>query len=167
MMLVERPGYRIDSRTIKRGSRPSIVIVSFMESSNLHPCNHLYWFLFVSYRGVVLVLVVLVMTRLSSPKTVCICVFFCGFGVGDFVGSSVRKIYFFHLFAKSPLLVCLLQRLLLSSSFQQNWFHFLRTSIAKETFFGLRKRAFKLSPIGFIISCWTMMFLCIILLCSL
>ena len=35
MMLVERPGYRIDSRTIKRGSRPSILIVSFVESSNL------------------------------------------------------------------------------------------------------------------------------------
>ena len=38
MVLVERPGYRIDSRTIKRGSRPSILIVSFMESSNL--CIH-------------------------------------------------------------------------------------------------------------------------------
>ena len=35
MMLVERSGYRIDSRTIKRGSRPSILIVSFVESSNL------------------------------------------------------------------------------------------------------------------------------------
>ena len=34
-MLVERPGYRIDSRTIKRGSRPSILGVSFMDSSNL------------------------------------------------------------------------------------------------------------------------------------
>ena len=42
----------------------------------------------------------------------------------------MRKIYFFHLFAKSPLLVCL-QRLHLSSSFQQNWFYFFRTSIAK------------------------------------
>ena len=34
----------------------------------MHPSNHLYWFLFVSYRGVVLVLVVLVMRRPSSPK---------------------------------------------------------------------------------------------------
>ena len=34
-MLVERPGYRIDSRTMKRGSRPSILFVSFVESSNL------------------------------------------------------------------------------------------------------------------------------------
>ena len=35
MMLVEIPGYRIDNCTIKRGSRPSILIVSFVESSNL------------------------------------------------------------------------------------------------------------------------------------
>ena len=33
MMLVERPGYRIDS--LKRGSRMSCLIVSFIESSNL------------------------------------------------------------------------------------------------------------------------------------
>ena len=31
----ERSDYRIVNRTIKRGSRPSILIVSFMESSNL------------------------------------------------------------------------------------------------------------------------------------
>ena len=54
----------------------------------------------------VLVLVKLVMTKPRSPKTVCICVFFCVFGIGDFAGSSVRKIYIFHLVAKSPLLVC-------------------------------------------------------------
>ena len=35
MMLVDRPDYRIDSRTIKRGSRPSILFISFVESSNL------------------------------------------------------------------------------------------------------------------------------------
>ena len=35
MMLVERPGYRIDNRTIKRGSRASILIMSSVESSNL------------------------------------------------------------------------------------------------------------------------------------
>ena len=35
MMLVERPGYMIDSRTIKKGSRSSILIVSFVESSTL------------------------------------------------------------------------------------------------------------------------------------
>ena len=31
----ERPDYRLVNRTIKRGSRPSILIVLFMESSNL------------------------------------------------------------------------------------------------------------------------------------
>ena len=35
MLFSERPGYRIGNRTIKRGSRPSILIVSFMERSNL------------------------------------------------------------------------------------------------------------------------------------
>ena len=143
MMLVERPDYRIDSRTIKRGSRPSIVIVSFVESSNpLHPCNHLYWFLFGSYRGVVLVLVMLVMTKPRSSKTVCFCVFFCVFGIGDFAGSSVRKIYLIHFFAKSPLLVFHFQRLLLLSSFQQNWLYFIRTSIAKVSAFPVFKKSF-------------------------
>ena len=36
MMLVERPDYRKDSHTIKRGSRQSILFVSFVESSNLY-----------------------------------------------------------------------------------------------------------------------------------
>ena len=93
MMLVERPGYRIDNRTIKRGSRSSILIVSFVESSKLCILGIIFIVsLFESYRGVVLVLVVLVMTRLSSPKTVFIYVFYCVFGIGDFAGSSVRKI---------------------------------------------------------------------------
>ena len=45
MLLVERPGYRIDSRTIKRGSRPSIVILSFVDSSNLY----IHAIIFISY----------------------------------------------------------------------------------------------------------------------
>ena len=94
-------------------------------------------------------LVMLVMTKPRSPKTVCICVFFCVFGIGDFAGSSVRKIYIFHLVAKSPLLVCLFQRLLLLSSFQQNWFYLFRTSIAKETVFRFAKKNFYTFPIWF------------------
>ena len=47
----------------------------------------------------------LVMTRLSSTKIVFICVFYCGFGIGDFAGSSVQKVSLFYFFAKSPLLV--------------------------------------------------------------
>ena len=104
-MLVERPGYRIDNRSIKRGSRPSILIVSFMESSNLCILGIIFiGSLFDSYRGVVLVLVVLVMTRPSSPKTVFVCVFYCVFGVEDFVGSSLWKVSLFHLLERSPLL---------------------------------------------------------------
>ena len=34
MVVVGRPGYRIDSRTIKGGSQVSSLIVSFFESSN-------------------------------------------------------------------------------------------------------------------------------------
>ena len=34
MVIVWRPGYRIDSRTIKGGSQVSSLIVSFVESSN-------------------------------------------------------------------------------------------------------------------------------------
>ena len=83
----------------------------------------------------VLVLVVLVMTRLSSPKTVFICVFFCIFGIGDFDGSTVRKVSLFHIFAKSPLLFFHVQGLHLSSSFQQNWFHVIWTSFAKDISF--------------------------------
>ena len=35
MLFSERPDYRIDNRTIKRGSRPSVLTVSFVESSYL------------------------------------------------------------------------------------------------------------------------------------
>ena len=56
-------------------------------------------------RGVVLVLVVLVMTRPSSPKTDFVCVLYCVFGFGDFAGSSVWKVSPFQPFAQSPLLI--------------------------------------------------------------
>ena len=91
----------------------------------------------------------LAMTKPRSPKTVCICVFFYAFGIGDFPGSSARKIYIFHLVAKSPLLVCHFQRLLLSSSFQQNWFYFIRTSIAKDVAFPVCEKEFLIFPIWF------------------
>ena len=51
-----------------------------------------------------MVLVVLVMTRPSSPKTDFVCIFSRVFGFGDFAGLSVRKVSLFHLLAKSPLL---------------------------------------------------------------
>ena len=101
MMLGERPGYRIDSRTIKRALDRISWSYRRREHKPLHACNHLYWFLFVSYRGVVLVLVMLVKTRPMSPKTVFICVFYCGSGIEDFVGSSVRKVSLFHFFLQN------------------------------------------------------------------
>ena len=52
-----------------------------------------------------MVLVVLVMTRPRSPKTVFICIPYCVFGIEDFVGSSSWKVSLFQLFAKSPFLV--------------------------------------------------------------
>ena len=70
----------------------------------MHPWHHLYWFLFGSYHGVVLVLVMLVMTRPNSPKTDFVCIFSCVFGFGDFAGPSGRKVSLFHLLAKHPLI---------------------------------------------------------------
>ena len=70
----------------------------------MHPWHCLYWFLFGSYRGVVLVLVMLGMTRPSSPKTDFVCIFSCVFGFGDFAGPSVQKVSLFHLLVKSPFL---------------------------------------------------------------
>ena len=88
MMLVERLGYRIDSHTIRGALDRVSCSYRRREHKPLHPCNLLYWFLFVSNRGVVLVLVVLVMTKLSSLKTVVICVFYCGFGFCRFIRAE-------------------------------------------------------------------------------
>ena len=71
------------------------------------------------------------------------------FRIEDFAGSSVWKIYLFHFFAKSPLLICHFQMLLLLSSFQQNWFYFIRTSIAKVSAFPVFKKEFLNFPIWF------------------
>ena len=112
MLLVDRPGYRIDSRTIKRGSRASILIVSFVESSNL--C------ILASLKSSLLVLIWILSWCGLGACRAChdkakftengfICVFYCVFGIGDFAGSSVRKVSLFQLFAKSPLLVLSLQ----------------------------------------------------------
>ena len=84
MMLVERPGYRIDSRTIKRGSRPSIVIVSFVESSNLCILASLQSSLFLGcYLDFILVFSVLEILPVHP----------------------LGKVSPFHPFAQSPLLV--------------------------------------------------------------
>ena len=51
-----------------------------------------------------MVLVVLFMTRPSSPKTDFVCIFSCIFGFRDFAGPSMRKVSLFHLLEKYPLL---------------------------------------------------------------
>ena len=107
MMLVERPGYRIHSRTIKRGSRPSILIVSFVKSSNL--C-----ILAIIFIGSFLALIMVWSWCLSCSswqsqvhqKHISYASSLAFSGFGDFVGSSLWKVSLFHLLEKSPLLVC-------------------------------------------------------------
>ena len=87
---------------------------------------------------------------LPKPKTFFICVFYGIFGIGDFAGSSVRKVSLFQLFAKSPLRVFKhFQVLLLSSCFQQNWFHVIWTSFAKVIEFPVCENEFLTFPICF------------------
>ena len=164
MLLVEKPGYRIDGRTIKRGSRPSFVVVSFVESSNL--CIHAIIFI-----GSYLDLIVVWSWCLSLQSQV----HRKRFAYASSFAVSVLEIL--------PVLSC---GRFISAIFLQNLhclfaiykgcfccplfnkFGFILFGLQlQKLFFGLRKRAFKLSPFGFTIYCWTMMFLCIILSCSL
>ena len=93
-----------------------------------------------------------------------ICVFYCVFGIGEFAGSSVRKVSLFHSFAKSPLLVCYISKgsicrlISIKISFTSFGLH-----LQKLLHFRFAKESFYLSTFVIIISCWTMMFLCIIL----
>ena len=85
MVVVVRPGYRIDSRTIKRGSRVSTFTVSFGESSNLCIIGIIF---LGSYPWEDLELVLFSMTSSSSSKTDCICLLYCVFDIGGFTGLS-------------------------------------------------------------------------------
>ena len=74
MVLVGRPGYRIDNRTIKRGSRVSNLIASSWRAQTFaYLAYHLSWFLFGSYPFEDLELVSISMTSSSSSKTDLIC----------------------------------------------------------------------------------------------
>ena len=85
MVVVGRPGYRIDSRTIKGGSQVSSLIVSFVESSN--HCILASCFLVLVWLSLwVLELMVILMTSFSSSKTELACAFYDVFGVGGFTG---------------------------------------------------------------------------------
>jgi hypothetical protein len=69
LIVFGRPGFRIGSRTIKRGTRVSNLIVSFQrELKPLHIWHHPSWILFGFYPCDVLELVVISMTRSSSLK---------------------------------------------------------------------------------------------------
>ena len=85
MVVVVRPGYRIDSRTIKRGSRVSTFTVSFGESSNICIIGIIF---LGSYPWEDLELVLFSMTSSSSSKTDCICHLYCVFDIGGFTGLS-------------------------------------------------------------------------------
>ena len=99
MVLVGRPGYRIDCRTIKGGSRVSSLIVSFVESSNHCILGIIFIgsylvFLYVRFRVCVRLLVKLKFIE-NGVRMHHLCVF----GVGDFAGSYLREVLFFILLA--------------------------------------------------------------------
>ena len=95
----ERPGYRIDSRTIKRGSQVSILIESLWGAQTFaYLAYHLSWFLFGFYLYGVLVLVVIFMTSQGLSKTDFVRKTYCVFGGENITGSSLRKFLFGFLF---------------------------------------------------------------------
>ena len=68
-MVVGRPGYRVDNRTIKRGSQVSNLTVSFERAQTFaYLASYLSWFLFGFYPCEDLVLGLISMTISSSPK---------------------------------------------------------------------------------------------------
>ena len=104
MVVVGRPGYRIDSRTIKGGSQVSSLIVSFVESSN-HCILASCFLVLVWFSLWVLELMVILMTSLSSSKTEFACVFYDVFGVGGFTGLIRGRVLTIFLWAFSHLLL--------------------------------------------------------------
>ena len=105
MVVVWRPGCRIDSRTIKGGSRMSSLIVSFIEISNhcilASSCLVLVWFFSLWD----LELMVILMTSSNSSKTDFICFFYCVFGGGGFTGLIRGRVLTIFLWAFSYLLL--------------------------------------------------------------
>ena len=104
MVVVGRPGYRIDSRTIKGGSQVSSLIVSFVESSN-HCILASCFLVLVWFSLWVLELMVILMTSLSSSKTEFACVFYDVFGVGGFTGLIRGRVLTIFFWAFSHLLI--------------------------------------------------------------
>ena len=89
MVSLGRPGYRIDNRTIKRGSQVSNLTVSFERAQTFaYLASYLSWFLFGFYPCEDLVLVLISMTSSSSSKTDSEWISYCVFDIGGFTGSS-------------------------------------------------------------------------------
>jgi hypothetical protein len=86
-----RPSYRIDSRTIKRGSRVSNLVVSFRELKHLHTWHHLSWFLFIFSLCEVLELVVIFTVIPSSSKMDFVWKTYYIFGVGGFIDLCLKR----------------------------------------------------------------------------
>ena len=91
MIVVGRPGYRIDCRTIKGGALDELLDhIIHRELKPLHPCIMFLgscWVIFVSIRAMVIL-----MTSLSSSKTEFACVFYDVFDVGGYAGSSLLEV---------------------------------------------------------------------------
>ena len=104
MVLVGRPGYRIDSRTIKGGSQVSSLIISFVESSN-HCILASCFLVLVWFSLWVLELMVILMTSLSSSKTEFACVFYDVFHVGGFTSLIRGRVLTIFFWAFSHLLL--------------------------------------------------------------
>ena len=132
----ERPVYRIDSRTIKRGSQVSNLVKSLWRAQTFaYLAYHLSWFLFRSSPCWVLVLVVVFMTNPSSSKTdffwkIC-CVFvleILSVHLRDRVHTSPWVVSPLCLW---PLIFPLFVVKLLSLPFQRNWIHLIWSSYEK------------------------------------
>ena len=104
MVIVWRPGYRIDSRTIKGGLKWVVWSYHLSRAQTIASLHHLSWFLFVFYFEV-LELVVIFFTSSSSSKTEFTCFFYCVFGVGVFTGLIRGRVLTFFLWALSNLLL--------------------------------------------------------------
>ena len=103
MVVVGRPGYRIECRTIKGGSQVSSLIASFIESSN-HCILASYFLVIVWFLSSWdLALLVIFLTTSSSSKTEFTCIFYDVFDVGGYVGSSLFEVSLLYMLGIPPL----------------------------------------------------------------
>ena len=103
MLVVGRPGCRIDSRSIKGGSQASSLIVSFVESSNHCILASSFLVLVWCFSLWFLELMVIFMTSSSSSKTDFMCFFHYVFVVGGIAGSSPMEVSHLHIIGIPPL----------------------------------------------------------------